>query len=444
MKSIKISTRILGTFGVLVLLLVVVVAMALMQLRSMRSSAETITGNALPSVEVINTLNTDLARTRLLELRHVNNDEPGYMAQVEAQFEQLQKHLADAKKLYEPLIVTAEERELYARMAGSEHRAVFEAFLQRKRDLEDEERALAASLAEHEETLAAIRARLANPPASVLPADPAKASLYIAWKRALAEREELLRQARKRKHDLLRDLKARFETQVVLLEMERRSAVDGLRASVEAERAKVEVYKKDLAAMEESIDAARGAMKKFKAEFEQLRVGLLIDRMAKSTQVQNLAERRARLAREAEQFKDAIEAARARVAKEESAKWEAKLAAEKEAGERRVADERKLIEQKIEQVRTALAERYESGFRPLLREAETRHLEQLHNVAALQVRRARARACAARKGARSARARTLTPPPPRAARARHVGGAAARGEPNAARRVGGRAGGRGR
>ena len=124
MKSIKISTRILGTFGVLVLLLVVVVAMALLQLRSMRSSAETITGNALPSVEVINTLNTDLARTRLLELRHVNNDEPGYIAQVEAQFEQLQKHLADAKKLYEPLIVTAEERELYAQFLRERERYV--------------------------------------------------------------------------------------------------------------------------------------------------------------------------------------------------------------------------------------------------------------------------------------------------------------------------------
>ena len=124
MKSIKISTRILGTFGVLVLLLVVVVAMALLQLRSMRSSAETITGNALPSVEVINTLNTDLARTRLLELRHVNNDEPGYMAQVEAQFEQLQKHLAEAKKLYEPLIVTAEERELYTQFLRERERYV--------------------------------------------------------------------------------------------------------------------------------------------------------------------------------------------------------------------------------------------------------------------------------------------------------------------------------
>ena len=124
MKNVKISTRILGTFGILLVLLLVVVSMALLQLRSMRSSAETITGNALPSVEVINTLNTDLARTRLLELRHVNNDEPAYMAQVEAQFEQLQKHLAEAKKLYEPLIVTNQERELYTQFLRERARYV--------------------------------------------------------------------------------------------------------------------------------------------------------------------------------------------------------------------------------------------------------------------------------------------------------------------------------
>ncbi|PIG09588.1 methyl-accepting chemotaxis protein [Comamonas sp. 26] len=124
MKSIKISTRILGTFGVLLVLLLAVVSMALLQLGSMRSSAETITGNALPSVEVINTLNTDLARTRLLELRHVNNDEPAYMAQVETQFEQLQKHLAQAKKLYEPLIITNQERELYTQFLHERERYV--------------------------------------------------------------------------------------------------------------------------------------------------------------------------------------------------------------------------------------------------------------------------------------------------------------------------------
>lgn len=280
----------------------------------------------------------------------------------------------------------AEERELYARMASSEHRGVYEAFLQRKKDLEEEESRLMATLMEHEETLSQIRARLANPPSSVLPSDPAKASLYIAWKRALAEREEYLRQARRRKHELLRDLKARFETQVVLLEMERRNAVDGLKEAVTVERAKVEGSKKELARLEEEIESARAAMKKFRSEFESLRVGLLIDRMAKSGQVASLAERRQKLQREAEQFSAAVEAARQQVAAEESAKWEARLRAEREAGEKRVNDEKKLIDQKIEQVRTALAERYEAGFRPLLRETEARHVEELQKVVALQVR----------------------------------------------------------
>lgn len=277
-----------------------------------------------------------------------------------------------------------EERELLSRVSGSEHRALFEAFLARKRELEEEEARLSEALEEHEDTLAKVRARLANPPQSVLPADPAKASLYIAWKRALAEREELLRQARKRKHELLRDLKARHETQVVLLELERRAAVEGLRESVASERAKVEGYKADLAALDESIEAARSAMTRFRQEFEQLRVALLIDRMAKSSQVANLADRRRRLAREAEQFAEAVEAAKQRVAAEEASKWEAKLASEKAAGESRVAEERAAIEAKIERVRAALAERYEAGFKPLLAEAEARHVDELNKIVALQ------------------------------------------------------------
>ncbi len=277
-----------------------------------------------------------------------------------------------------------EERELMARLSTSENRGVFEMFLHRKKELEAEEAKLSATLAEHEETLSQIRMRLANPPTSVLPSDQAKAALYLSWKRALAEREELLRQARRRKHELLRDLKARFETQVVLLELERRSAVDGLKEAVAAEKAKVETYKAELVSVESSIESARAAMKRFRDEFESLRVGLLMDRMAKSQQVANLSERRSRLEREAAQFQEAVEAARQKVAAEESAKWEAKLAEERERGERRIAEEQKLIAAKIEQVRNALAERYEAGFRPLLRETEARHVEELQRVVALQ------------------------------------------------------------
>lgn len=277
-----------------------------------------------------------------------------------------------------------EEAELVARMRNSEHRAVFEAFLHRKKELEAEEVSLSAKLAEHEEALSQVRNRLANPPASVLPSDLAKASLYVAWKRALAEREELLRHARARKHELLKDLKARHETQIVLLELERRSAVDGLKEAVSNERSKVEEYKKELAALDKSIEGARNAMKSFRQEFEALRVQLLIDRMAKSTQVANLADRRHRLAKEAEAFKDAVEAARQRVAAEESAKWESRLAEEKEAGEKRVAEERKIVEQKLKKVSEAMNQKYEAGFRPLLKQAEERHVAELQRVVDLQ------------------------------------------------------------
>ena len=65
--------------------------------------------------------------------------------------------------------------------------------------------------------------------------------------------------------------------------------------------------------------------------------------------------------------------------------------------------------QKIEQVRTALAERYEAGFRPLLRETEARHVEELHKVVALQVRLCCARLTALREALRLCTAPTPHP-----------------------------------
>ncbi|MCG8987077.1 methyl-accepting chemotaxis protein [Delftia acidovorans] len=121
-KNLKISTRMLGTFGLLVLLLLAVVAAALVQLRSMRASMEVITGNAMPSVEVINQIGTDVVRTRLLEVRHVNNDDAAYKTDSEKQLEQLQRRLAERKKAYEPLLSSDEERRLYAQLVQERER----------------------------------------------------------------------------------------------------------------------------------------------------------------------------------------------------------------------------------------------------------------------------------------------------------------------------------
>lgn len=65
------------------------------------------------------------------------------------------------------------------------------------------------TLHKQEDTLAELRSRLSHPPPELLPRDEARAQLYVMWKRALAEKEELLRQARRRKHELMKDLKVR-------------------------------------------------------------------------------------------------------------------------------------------------------------------------------------------------------------------------------------------
>ena len=113
MKSIKISTRILGAFGILLVLLLAVVATALLQLKAMRGNVETITDNALPSVEIINTMSAEVERARLLELRHVSSTDPATWSDIERQFTQLQQRLAEDKKVYEPLLISQEERGHY-------------------------------------------------------------------------------------------------------------------------------------------------------------------------------------------------------------------------------------------------------------------------------------------------------------------------------------------
>lgn len=329
----------------------------------------------------------DLVETQLRAKRIESEMEPNDSA-VAKRAETSQQNPEEAVATLDAFLhqLSNEEKALYKRMqaATPEQRAIFEAFLVRKAELDAEEARLLSALEEHEEALAQVRSRLANPPANILPSDPAKAAMYIAWKRALMERDELLRQARIKKHTILRDLRTRFETQLVLLELEKRNSLLVLQNSVNEERAKVEKTRAEIAALDASIDDARNAMKKFRQEFEQLRLALVVDRMAKNTQISSLEERKQKLEAEASEFSQAIEAARQRVVLQETAKWEAILAKEKEDAERRIAAEKELVESKIARVRAVLADRYESGFKPLLEEAENKYQTELQRVATLQ------------------------------------------------------------
>lgn len=113
MKNLKISTRLSAAFAVLVAALLVVAAIAATQLASMHQTQVRLTENILVSVQLINRLNTDLVKARLLELRHVFNDGTGYKERVEQDMAALQAQMNAIKKEYESLINTPAERQAY-------------------------------------------------------------------------------------------------------------------------------------------------------------------------------------------------------------------------------------------------------------------------------------------------------------------------------------------
>ena len=113
MNNLKISTRLAGTFAALVAVLLAVVIAAWSQLAAMGTQTREITDNWLPSVELVNQIETDTAKARLFELRHVMATDAAATAAHEKSMGELQAELEKLKKSYEALISSAEEQKLY-------------------------------------------------------------------------------------------------------------------------------------------------------------------------------------------------------------------------------------------------------------------------------------------------------------------------------------------
>ncbi len=73
-----------------------------------------------------------------------------------------------------------------------------------------------------------------------------------------------------------------------------------------------------LTALDAEIMDSKSSLARLRAEFEQLRVALLVDRMAKSNQVAGLVDRRRRLQEEVADFEHVVQQARQRVLEEET------------------------------------------------------------------------------------------------------------------------------
>jgi len=113
MNNLKISTRLAGTFAVLVAVLLAVVIAAWSQLAAMGAQTREITSDWLPSVELVNQLDTGIAKARLFELRHVMAAEPAATATHEKSMGELQAEMDKLKKSYEVLINSPEEQKIY-------------------------------------------------------------------------------------------------------------------------------------------------------------------------------------------------------------------------------------------------------------------------------------------------------------------------------------------
>ncbi|MBI5272133.1 MAG: MCP four helix bundle domain-containing protein [Burkholderiales bacterium] len=118
LKNMKITTRMAATLAVLVALMMGLAGLALVQMGSMRASTEEITSNWLPSVELVNALNTNTSDFRIGEYAHVVTTDSAEMARIENEIAAVKALIEKNRDAYVKLISSEEERALYESFAA--------------------------------------------------------------------------------------------------------------------------------------------------------------------------------------------------------------------------------------------------------------------------------------------------------------------------------------
>jgi methyl-accepting chemotaxis protein len=117
LSNLKISTRLMGVFGFITALLVAIVSTALLQMGVMRADTSEITDNWLPSVEVVNKINTGTSDFRIQEYDHVLNTDDGAMQGIEKAMSDALSQIDKDQLAYAKLISSPDERKLYEEFA---------------------------------------------------------------------------------------------------------------------------------------------------------------------------------------------------------------------------------------------------------------------------------------------------------------------------------------
>ena len=119
MGNLKISTRLAGAFGLLVLLLVGLAVAAYSQLSSINEVTLDLADNWLPSVQVVNQMQTQATGDRVAVATHILNTDEAAMGGIEQEITQGRDKLAKQRQTYEKLISSPEEKRLYEEFSAA-------------------------------------------------------------------------------------------------------------------------------------------------------------------------------------------------------------------------------------------------------------------------------------------------------------------------------------
>jgi len=109
----KISHRLAGVLGLLLLTMMAIVGMALWQMGAMRTLSAEVSNNWLPSVAKVNQMNASVIDFRMVEFQHVLNTDDARMESIERVMAQVRTTSDAHNKSYVELISSPEERKLH-------------------------------------------------------------------------------------------------------------------------------------------------------------------------------------------------------------------------------------------------------------------------------------------------------------------------------------------
>jgi methyl-accepting chemotaxis protein len=109
----KISHRLAGVLGLLLLTTLAIVGMALWQMGVMRTLSAEVSNNWLPSVETVNQMNANTGELRVAEFQQVLNTDSTRVAALEKTMAQIQAEFEAHHKTYVALISSPEEHKLH-------------------------------------------------------------------------------------------------------------------------------------------------------------------------------------------------------------------------------------------------------------------------------------------------------------------------------------------